>query len=170
MMEEELEPGWRSINKVFTESFEEVKEAVRKHEGRSRAGLMLGLQEMGTMPQGFIGAYYPLYSNIIVINKTPIRRIMETQPSLLEPYGRHLLLHEYIHSLGFEDEDETRRKSYDISKRAWGEFDTATQLAFDIQPYLPSLIYPSYGFQPDGSAPIEIVKQFDSSNTRQYIT
>ena len=109
------------IEKNLIEIFEMVKEAVRKSEGRSRAGLMLGLQELGSSLNGFIGAYYPVASNIIVVNQTPIRRIIETKPQLMKPYGFHVLLHEYIHSLGFLDEEITKRKTYEISKDNFGK-------------------------------------------------
>ena len=62
------------VEQNLIDIFENVKDAVRKSEGRSRAGLMLGIQELGSTLNGFIGAYYPVASNIIVINKTPLRR------------------------------------------------------------------------------------------------
>ena len=74
----------KEIKKDFIEIFEEVKNVVSKIEGRSRAGLMLGLQELGSSLNGFIGAYFPVASNIIVINKTPIRRIIKTKPELIK--------------------------------------------------------------------------------------
>lgn len=80
--------------KEIINTFESVKEVVRKTAGRSRAGLMPGLQELGATLSGFIGAYYPINSNIIVMNKTPLRRINGTNPHLLEPYSFHVLLHE----------------------------------------------------------------------------
>ena len=93
------------------ETFEEVKSAVQQNERRSRAGLMLGLQEIGASLEGFIGAYYPIASNIIIVNKTPLRRILETDKTLLKPYIFHVLLHEYIHALGFLDEETTGQKT-----------------------------------------------------------
>ena len=98
-----------------------MKKAEKKSEGKSRAELMLGLQEVGSTTNGFIGAYYPVSSNIIVINKTPIRRIIETNPDLLKPYSFHVLPHEYIHSLGFFDEHFTEKKTYDITRNYFGE-------------------------------------------------
>jgi len=56
------------VEQSLIENFELVKEAVRKSEGRSRAGLMLGLQELGSSMIGFIGAYYQIASNIIIVN------------------------------------------------------------------------------------------------------
>lgn len=151
--------------------FEAVKEAVRKSEGRSRAGLMLGLQELGSSLNGFIGAYYPVASNIIVVNKTPLRRINETNPQLLKPYGFHVLLHEYIHALGYLDEDITKRKTYEISKKYFGEDHVITKLSSDITQFFPNLVYPIHGWLPSEEAPrIKLVKGFDWSNTNHYIT
>jgi hypothetical protein len=161
----------KEIKKDFIEIFEEVKKVVSKIEGRSRAGLMLGLQELGSSLNGFIGAYFPVASNIIVINKTPIRRIIETKPELIKPYGFHVLLHEYIHSLGFLDETVTQNKTYKISKEHFGEKHIITQLCTNIERFFPNLIYPVYGWNPSkNTPPIEIVKGFDKSNTNNYIT
>ena len=45
-----------NIKHDLIETFEKVKDVVKKSEGRSRAGLMLGLQELGATLNGFIGA------------------------------------------------------------------------------------------------------------------
>jgi hypothetical protein len=159
------------VEQSLIENFELVKEAVRKSEGRSRAGLMLGLQELGSSMNGFIGAYYQIASNIIIVNSTPIRRIMETNPQLLNPYGFHVLLHEYIHSLGFLDEDITEKKTYRITKEFYGEDHIATKLSANIKDFFPNLIYPIQGWIPqEGSSKIKLVQGFDWSNTNNYIT
>ncbi len=159
------------IKQDLIETFEGVKEAVRKSEGRSRAGLMLGLQELGTSPNGFIGAYYPMSSNIIVVNKTPLRRIIDTSLKLFKPYVFHVLLHEYIHSLGFLDERTTERKTYEISKDNFGKKHVITQLSINMKQFFPNLVYPNYGWLPPNKIPvIELVYGFDRSNTSNYIT
>jgi len=159
------------VEQSLIETFELVKKAVRKSEGRSRAGLMLGLQELGSSLNGFIGAYYPVSSNIIVVNNTPLRRIIETKPQLLKPYGFHVLLHEYIHALGYLDEETTKHKTYEISKENFGEDHTITQLSRDITQFFPSLVYPIHGWIPSSESPkIKLVKGFDWSNTNNYIT
>jgi len=160
-----------SIRRNLKEAFVDVKEAVRRTEGRSRAGLMLGLQEIGASLEGFIGAYYPVASNIIVVNKTPLRRIVETNTKLLKPYGVHVLLHEYIHSLGFLDERITQQKTYQISKEQYGEYDLVTQLSTNIKKFFPNLVYPIHGWMPPQHVPvIELVSDFDQSTTNYYIT
>ena len=159
------------VKPKLIDTFEEVKETVRKHERRSRAGLMLGLQEIGSSLNGFIGAYYQVSSNIIVMNKTPLRRIIETNPKLLAPYGFHILLHEYIHSLGYLDEEVTRIKTYEISKKQFGEKHIITQMSKNIEQFFPNLVYPIYGWiSLENIPPIEIIQGFDKSNTNNYIT
>ena len=159
------------LKKNIIETFEDVKEIVRKSEGRSRAGLMLGLQELGSSLNGFIGAYYPVSSNIIVMNKSPLRRINDTNPKLFNPYVFHVLLHEYIHSLGFLNERITERKTYQISNEHFGEDHIITQLSINMKKFFPNLVYPIYGWLPSKNVPnIEIVYGFDRSNISNYIT
>jgi hypothetical protein len=159
------------IKQSLIETFEEVKEAVRHSEGRSRAGLMLGLQEIGASLDGFIGAYYPVASNIIIVNKTPFRRILETNRTLLKPYAFHVLLHEYIHALGYLDEETTEQKTYEISKKHFGEHHPVTELSTDIRKFFPNLVYPLHGWIPPPGTPcIELVEGFDGSSTHPYIT
>ena len=159
------------VHANLIETFEEVKKIVQKIEGLSRAGLMLGLQEIGASLNGFIGAYYPIASNIIIINRTPLRRILETDRLLLKPYTFNILLHEYIHSLGFIDEKTTRQKTYEISKKQFGEHHIITELSTNIRKFFPNLVYPIYGWFPQKNMPaIELISGFDFSNTNPYIT
>jgi len=128
------------VKETLINTFEEVKNVVQHHQQRSRAGLMLGLQELGASLSGFIGVYYPVASNIIVINKTPLRRINQTKPALLPPYSFHVLLHEYIHSLGFLDEQATRQMTRNISKDQFGSDHVITKLASNMEEYFPNLV------------------------------
>lgn len=165
------QPNNNNVEQSLIDSFELVKDAVKKTEGSSRAGLMLGLQELGSSQNGFIGAYHQVASNVIVVNTTPIRRIMETNPRLLKPYGFHVLLHEYIHALGCLDETATERKTYEITKKYFGENHLATKLSTDIKKFFPNLVYPIQDWiLPENMPNIRIVKGFDWSNTNNYIT
>ena len=159
------------IKKDLINSFEKVKSIVKKEEGFSRAGLMLGLQELGSNINGFIGAYYPVASNIIIMNKTPIRRLLETNPNLFKSYSVHILLHEYIHSLGFLNENITRQKTQFISEKYFGSDHAITQFSTNIGKFIPNLIYPINGWMPQNiTAEIEIIKGFDKTNTEFYIS
>ena len=144
--------------------FEIIKEAVWKTINRSRAGLDLGLVEMGNAPEGFLGAYYVSGSNIIVMNETPFKRIQETNPNLLTPYIFSVLLHEYLHSLGIFDEEKVRKLTYGISSEIFGEENIVTQIAKDMRKFFPNFIYPEGA--PQINEPIKLVKDFDRSSIR----
>ncbi len=155
--------------KDITDIFELVKRAVRATTGRERSGLMLGLANLGGGPQGFIGAFFPIATNIIVMNSLPLQRVRETDPDLYRPYVFHILLHEYLHTLGIIDEAATRQRAYEISARLFGKNHPVTQLAADLSRFIPKLVYPVYGWQPDEEYRIELVKGFDKSSTDAYI-
>jgi hypothetical protein len=156
--------------KDLPDIFELVKAAVRRITGMERGGLMLGLADLGGGPEGLVGAFYPVATNIIVMNKSPLRRIEETDPSLYKPYSFHILLHEYLHTLGIIDEDATRRKAYEISVEIFGKDHVATRLAADLSKFIPKLVYPIYGWKPAQEYRLELVKGFDRSSTSSYIS
>jgi len=58
--------------------------------------------------------------NFIVVNKIPLERIKKTRPGLLKPFAFHVLMHEYIHSPGYLDEQFVRQMVYDISRAVMG--------------------------------------------------
>jgi hypothetical protein len=156
--------------KDLPDIFEIVKTAVRKSTGMERPGLMLGLANLGGGPEGLIGAFYPIATNIIVMNTLPLKRIKETDPALYKPYVFHILLHEYLHTLGIIDEAATRKKAYEISTEIFGKDHVVTQLAADLSKFIPKLVYPVYGWQPPEEYQLELVKGFDRSSTASYIS
>ncbi len=147
-------------SKTLADIFEVVKVAVWEKQRKSRAGLMLGLANLGNHPQGFFGAFYPVGSNVIVMNKIPLQRIKETKPELYKPYVFHILLHEYLHSLGYLNESGVRKIVYEITKDAFGEEHLATRIAYDTTLYFKNLVYPDAAWQPDDMK-LELVQGFD---------
>jgi hypothetical protein len=156
-------PAKLEAAKDLADIFEIVKEAVRAQLGHSRAGLMLGLAELGGDQRSWIGGLYPVASNIIVMNKGPMGRVMEASPELYKPYVFHILLHEYIHAVGYMDEALTARKALEISVALFGADHMATKMAQDIGQFFPMLTYPVPTQAPEG-ANIELVKGFDRSS------
>jgi len=150
--------------KGLSDLFELVKEGVRVATGRFRGGLMLGLADLGNHPQGFLGAFYPMTSNVIVMNRIPLMRIKETNPTLFKPYAFHVLLHEYLHTLGYVEEMVVRPKAYEITRALFGETHVATQVAENPMRFFPSLVYPDLAWQPE-SLNLELVPDFDRGNT-----
>lgn len=155
--------------KDLPDIFELVKRAVEQELGKKRAGLMLGLSELGGTRSGWIGAYYPVASNIIVMNKTSLRLISETNPSLVKPYSFHILLHEYLHTIGIIDERKTRQKAVEISRKLFGPDHPTTRMAEDITRFFDYIVYPVYGWIPPEQSPLELVEDFDRSSVT-YIT
>jgi hypothetical protein len=152
-----------------TDIFELVKDSVSCCTGKGRAGLMLGLANLGGGLDGFVGAFYPVATNIIVLNSLPLARISQTEPGLFKPYVFHVLLHEYIHSLGTIDEAATRSMVLKISRETFGPDHPATDLARNLTKYMPKLVYPVYGWKPSEEYSIDLVKGFDRSSASAYI-
>lgn len=144
--------------------FEIVKDSVWNTIKKSRAGLDLGLMELGNSPQGFLGAFYVSGSNIIIMNETPLKRIQETNPDLLKPYIFSVLLHEYLHSLGYFDEDFVRQLTYEISCEIFGNNSIIADISRDMRNFFPNLIYPEGS--PMVDKPVKLVKDFDKSSIR----
>ncbi|VVB68612.1 Uncharacterised protein [uncultured archaeon] len=143
--------------------FEVVKSLVSNSIGKSRGGLMLGMADLGNHPQGFFGGFFTTGSNVIVLNKIPLQRIKETRPELYKPYVFHVLLHEYIHSLGYLDESLVKSKVYKITREALGEEHLATRIAANAEGFIKHLAYPDMAWKPDDVG-LELVKDFDRSS------
>lgn len=151
--------------KTLPEIFDIVKECVRQHLGTERSGLMLGLSNLGGGTQHLVGGFFQVAGNMIVMNKLPLHRIQETDPALYKPFVFHILLHEYIHSVGYLDEESTRPLTLRISEAAFGADHIVTDLARGWDPYMNRLTYPVYGWKPDGDFSVEIVRGFDPGAT-----
>jgi len=160
-MEKDFIKRLESITSI-PDIFEVVKESVWKTIRKSRAGLELGLVELGNRPEGLLGAYYVSGSNLIIMNETPLKRIQETNPDLLTPYIFSILLHEYLHSLGFFDEDYVKVLTYQISCEIFGNNSIIAEIAKDITKFFPNIIYPQGA--PKVDTPLKMIRDFDRSS------
>ncbi len=111
----------------FEEIFEVVKRSVKDFLNMERTGLELYLRELPLE----VGAFHKIGTNIIVMNRALIDRVIDAQVSFAEmrSFIYNILLHEYLHSLGIYDELKTRRLTYKISKISLGGKHPATILA-----------------------------------------
>lgn len=150
--------------KTLADIFEVVKAAVWVSQRKSRAGLMLGLANLGNHPQGFFGGFYPVGTNVIVINKVPLERIKETRPELYKPYIFHILMHEYLHTLGYLSESGVRLMVLQITREVFGDEHLATKIAVDTNLFFKNLVYPDATWQPDDMK-MELVEGFDRGST-----
>ncbi len=156
-------PARLETTRTLADIFEVVKLAAAQKLGRTRGGLMLALADLGNHPSGFFGAFYFVASNVIVMNKVPLLRIRETRPELWKHYAFYVLLHEYLHTLGYVDEARCRTLAYDITRELFGDEHLATQIAADVARFFPSLVFPDMAWQPTDLR-LEFVEGFDRGN------
>lgn len=162
----------QDLKEQMPEIFERVKEDVKKVTGRHRAGLSLGLAEMGMTPRGFIGGMHFPPGTDIVMNRTPLKLILETQPyEVVWAYTYHILLHEYVHSLGVWEEQQCRAITLRISEEIFEESDHPAMILAKsgIGTYFPNLqiIYHPPERRPDGIS-IEYISGFDRESYAYY--
>jgi hypothetical protein len=91
----------------YGDIFSLVKKVVKRSLSLHRVGLMLYL---GNLPLS-VGAFHPLGTNDLVLN----RRLLKSKTGLgHKSHVFAILLHEYLHSLGFTDERQVRRLTYKL--------------------------------------------------------
>lgn len=142
----------------YSDVFEIVKEVVENSIGRRRAGLILGLSDLPT----HIGAMYQVGSNFILVNRILLNEVKRTSnKEMKNAYVFHILLHEYIHSLGLIDEQKTQSLTHTICKEALGEDHPSTLMAkHGIGRY-----FSFAGLRgPNRLTEIELVKNFEREN------
>lgn len=147
----------------YDELFELVKRIVEDELGVHRAGLTLLLVNMPIT----VGAYHPVGANIIVANRTLIDGIRNVtkDPREINAFVFMVLMHEYLHSLGYLDEIGVRKLAEKICKNSLGDDHPTVRLA--SANWLA--MYPALGYlNKPQSQDIEVVRKFDSSST-QYI-
>ncbi|NHJ23211.1 MAG: hypothetical protein EAX89_01450 [Candidatus Lokiarchaeota archaeon] len=164
----------QELKTELPEIFKQVKKDVRKVLGRNvhRAGLSLGLVEMGMFQGGFIGGMHFAPGTDIVMNKTPLKIILSSQPyEVVWAYVYHILLHEYIHSLGIINEHICREKTLEVSKEIFKEADHPAIILAEkgIGFFIPNLkiTYIPPEMRPDGLL-IEYISNFDQDSMTYY--
>ncbi len=163
-----LEQFKKEIPKIF----EKVRKDVKTVYGRRRAGLSLGLVSMGVYRGGFIGGMHFPPGTDIVMNRTPLVKILSEQPyEIVWSYTYHILLHEYIHSLGIWDEQQCRLLTREVTNKIFTEKDhPAVVLAKrGISAYFKniSMMYAPPNMSPEGLT-IEYIKGFDRDSFDYY--
>lgn len=144
----------------YDEIFELVKRMVESELGEHRAGLSLVLASMPST----VGAFHPVASNVIALNKSLITGMQKItkDPREINAFVFMVLLHEYLHSLGYMDEKEVRRVSQRVCANALGADHLTVKLAvgnwLEMYPQLESVMEPV-------SREFEVVNKFDSSST-----
>jgi len=162
-----------SLKKQIPDLFEDVKRHVERVIHRHRAGLTLGFIEMGVSNQGFIGGMFFSGGTMILMNSTALR-ILITQKELTDEiivnYVYHILLHEYIHSLGYLNEMECRKITYHVTNETYTdeEHPAHVMASKGIGAYFPKLTYAPGNYQLGPGTRIERIKNFDKSSQTYF--
>ena len=149
----------------YSEVWEIVKDTAKTALGKQRRTMMLFLDDMPLR----LGAYHPLGTNNIVLNRALVQIVEATATSkkVLNAFIYTLLLHEYLHALGYVKEADVRPLVHRVSMACFGEDHITTRLA-ELGPWsilqglpLDSLRAPK--------RVIEIVKDFETTNQKYIV-
>jgi len=148
----------------FGEVWDIVKDTVESSLGEHRVGMMLFLDDLPLR----LGAYHPLGTNNIVLNRALVQIVEAATNSrrLVNAFVYALLLHEYLHALGRVGEAEVRPLVYQVSRKSFGENHVVTRLA-EAGPWSLLKDIP-LGVIDVPKRVMEIVKDFEKA-TKRYI-
>ena len=144
----------------YGEVWKIVKDTVKSILGKCRVGMMLFLDDLPLN----LGAYHSVGTNNMVLNKSLVEIVEATAKTKLEvnAFIYTLLIHEYVHALGYLSEDEARRLVYQISRSCFGENHVTTRLALNSPWSLLKGVSINGLTAPKGA--MEIVKDFEKPN------
>ena len=149
--------------------FELVKQGVQEVTGHSRPGLMLGLADLGEGAHAWVGGFHVVASNAIIMNSRPMDHVHTFQPDLYKPYVFFVLLHEYLHTLGYFDEAACRAKTNEVANALFGTSHVVTRMTRKIEMFLPQFSTMKYGWMPPQNPIIQYVRGFDRSSVSYII-
>jgi len=111
----------------YGDIWEVVKDTVAYSLNKRRAGMMLFLDNLPMQ----LGAYHPIGTNNIILNCVLVRAVEASTNSkrVVNALIYNLLLHEYLHALGYVSELEVRQLDYHVAKECFGEEHIATLIA-----------------------------------------
>jgi hypothetical protein len=128
-----------------------VMQAVQEEMGFVRSGLELGLVELEGNNGQFIGCLHPFGTNMIVVNKLPLKLVRDSSPRMCKSYLFNILLHEYLHTVGIWDEKLIHEGILALTRQLFGDDHVSTKLAEDMGLFFPFIIYPAQMPLPDGT-------------------
>jgi hypothetical protein len=111
----------------YADVWQIVKDTVDFAYGKRRGSMMLFLDDLPLQ----IGAYYPVGTNNIVLNRHLVDIVEATlqDQQMVNALVYNLLLHEYLHALGELSEVEVRRQVMGVAEKCFGKDHAVTVLA-----------------------------------------
>lgn len=151
--------------KNYNEIWKIVKKTVKKTTGGYRSGMMLFLDDLSLG----LGAYYPVGTNNIVLNRRLLNIAKTTIKSKkkINAFTYSLLTHEYLHAIGYLKENEVRQLVYKVCLECFGENHIATELA-KKNPWILFNKNLLINLPPTGT-PMEIVKNFEKTGYKYIV-
>lgn len=150
--------------KNISDIFKIVKSAAWRTLHQSRSGLELGVVRLDTKSEKVLGAFHPTDSNIIILNEIPLTELSYLDPTTYKSYVFHVLLYEYLRSMGYHDPKKRKELSIIISERKFGREHMVTKIAQDITEHFPNIVYMLDHYPKPETKP-RIVKDFDQIAT-----
>ena len=149
----------------YGEVWEIVKTTVKNSLNERRVGMMLFLDNLHLR----IGAYHPLGTNNIVLNRALVNIVEAAIKSkrLVNAFVYILLLHEYLHALGRRSEAQVRPLVYQISSESFGQDHITAELA-ELGPWSLLKDIPLDTIDVPKRV-IEIVKDFEKADKKYII-
>ena len=113
--------------KNYAEVWQIVKDSVEFAQAKRRDGMMLFLDDLPLQ----LGAYYPVGTNNIVLNRALVDIVEQSisSKSTVNALTYNLLLHEYLHALGELSEAGVRKGVVEVAQRCFGDQHIATEVA-----------------------------------------
>jgi hypothetical protein len=149
----------------FSGVWEIVKDTVKVSLDEYRLSMLLFLDDLPL----HLGAYHPLGTNNIVLNRSLVNIVEAVTKSrkLVNAFVYSLLTHEYLHALGHVSEAEVRSLVYDVSRNCFGDNHIVTTLAEKTPWALIKGIPLDRVTMPKQA--MEIVKNFEKSNQKYIV-
>jgi hypothetical protein len=144
----------------FSGVWEIVKETVKVTLDEQRLGMLLFLDDLPL----HLGAYHPLGTNNIVLNRRLVNTVKAVTKSrkIVNAFVYSILTHEYLHALGHISETEVHSLVFEVSKACFGEDHLVTTLA-EKSPWILIKGIPLSRVATNKQA-MEIVKDFENPN------
>jgi len=149
----------------FRAVFTLVKKSVKDALNRERTGLLLYLRDLPLQ----VGAYHQLGTNGIILNRVLLEQVVQTTASRGEvnAFLYYILLHEYLHTLGYIDERRVRELTSVIAEETFGPHHVATKMAVE-GPWARIKLNPFYAPRVYERA-VEIVRDFEDPSSMYIV-
>lgn len=153
-----------SVRLDYDAIFSLVKNTVKDIIKKERVGIGLALTDLPNV----LGAFWEVGGNYIILNENLVRAVKISGKSEEEfnSFVFVILMHEYIHTLGYVDEMETRELTMKICSLVF----TPEHPAYILGNSDPWVVYPFLRMLPrSGDSTLKFVSKFDSDTT-SYIS